>query len=109
VSQIAVRLRRPAKLFEAQVVIDNNYDSQSQRGSVVFVVEVAGKAAFRSDVRHGSDKPLPVHVELHGAAAFVLRVFDAAEGPAYDQADWANAAVVLNGDQRLWLDGMQHS
>ena len=46
VSRIVVRLRRPAKLFEAQVGVDNDYDTQGKRGSVVFLVEVAGKEAF---------------------------------------------------------------
>ena len=105
-SRIVVRLRRPAKRFEAQVGVDNNYDTQGKRGSVVFLVEVAGKEVFRSGVRRGSDKPLAVRVDLHGATEFVLRVLDAGDGTAYDQADWADAAVVLDGDQRTWLDEM---
>ena len=71
-SRIVVRLRRPAKLFGAQAGVDNNYDTQGKRGSVVFLVEVAGKEVFRSGVRRGSDKPLPVRVDLHGATEFVL-------------------------------------
>ena len=66
-SRIVVRLGRPGKRFEAQVGVDNNYDTQGKRGSVVFVVEVAGKEVFRSGIRRGSDKPLPVRVDLHGA------------------------------------------
>ena len=104
VSQIVVRLRRPAKRFEAQAGVDNNYDTQGKRGSVVFLVEIAGKEVFRSVIRRGSDKPLPVRLDLHGATEFVLRVLDAGDGPAYDQADWADAAVVLNDDHRAWLD-----
>ena len=105
-SRIVVRLRRPGKRFEAQVGVDNNYDTQAKRGSVVFVVEVAGKEIFRSDVRRGSDKPLSVHLDLHEATEFVLRVLDAGDGPSYDQADWADAAVVLDDDQQTWLDEM---
>jgi alpha-galactosidase len=105
-SRIVVRLRRPAKQFEAQVGVDNNYDTQGKRGSVVFLVELAGKEVFRSDVRRGSDQPLPVRVDLHGATEFVLRVLEANDGPAYDQSDWADAAVVLDNGQRIWLDEM---
>ena len=105
-SRIVVRLRRPAKQFEAQVGVDNNYDTQGERGSVVFLVEVAGKEVFRSAVRRGSDKPLSVRVDLAGASEFVLRVLDAGDRPAYDQADWADAAVVFDDGQRTWLDEM---
>lgn len=105
-SRIVVRLRRPGKRFEAQVGVDNNYDTQGKRGSVVFVVEIAGKEIFRSDVRRGRDKPLPVRVDLQGATEFALRVLDAGDGRSYDQADWADAAVVLDDDQRTWLDEM---
>jgi alpha-galactosidase len=106
VSQIVVRLPRPGQSFEARAGVDNNFDTQGKRGSVVFVVQIAGKEVFRSEIRRGSDQPLPVQVELHGTTEFVLRVLDAGDGPAYDQADWADAAVVLDGGRRLWLDEM---
>jgi len=106
VSEIAVRLAGPGKRFEAEAGVDNNYDTAAQRGSVVFVVEVGGQEAFRSDVRRGSDEPLPMGVDLHGTTEFVLRVLDADDGPGWDQADWAQAAVVLEDGTRLWLDEM---
>ena len=42
VSEIVVRLEKPAKLFEAEAGIDNNYDTDGKRGSAVFAVEVGG-------------------------------------------------------------------
>ena len=106
VSEIAVRLPGPGTRFQAEAGVDNNHDTRGQKGSVVFVVEVAGKAAFRSGVRRGSDAPLPVRVALDGAAAFTLRVLDAGDGPGWDQADWTEAFVMLENGTRIWLDEM---
>ena len=106
VSEIVVRLPRPGKRFEAEAGVDNNYDTRRQKGSVVLVLEVAGKEAFRSGVRRGSDEPLPVRVDLKGAREFVLRVLDAGDGPGWDQTDWAEAAVMLDDGEKLWLDEM---
>jgi alpha-galactosidase len=104
VSEIVVRLPQPGKRFEAEVGIDNNYDTAGQRGTVVFVVEVAGKEVFQSPLRKGGQPPLPVRVDLNGATEFTLRVLDGGDGPGWDQSDWANAAVTLKDGKRLWLD-----
>ena len=53
VSEIRIRLSRPGKVFQAAVGVDNNYDTAGKRGSVVFVVERAGKEVFRSGVCRG--------------------------------------------------------
>jgi len=106
VSEIVVRLDQPGKTFQADVGIDNNWDTGGRRGSVVFVVEVAGHQAFRSDVRRGSDPPLPVRVDLGGAKEFTLRVLDAGDGQSHDQADWADAYVTLTDGEHVYLDEM---
>ncbi len=104
VSELAVRLPKPGKTFEADAGIDNNYDTAGRRGSVVFVVEVAGKEAFRSGIRRGGDDPLPVRLDLNGAREFTLRVLDADDGPGWDQSDWADAAVTLEDGELIRLD-----
>jgi alpha-galactosidase len=107
VSEIVVRLPRPGRRFEASVGIDNNDDTGGKRGSVIFVVELAGKAVFRSGVRRGRDAPLAVGVDLEASREFVLRVLDAGDGPGWDQADWAEASVMLEDGRRIWLDEME--
>jgi len=106
VSEIVVRLPRAGKRFEAEAGVDNNYDTKGEKGSVVFVVEVGGKEALRSGIRRGSDPPLPVKVELNGAKEFVLRVFDGGDDPSWDQSDWAEASVMLDNGETVWLDEM---
>jgi len=106
ISEIVVRLAQPGKLFEAEVGVDNNHDTGGQRGTVIFIVELAGKEAFRSQVLRGGQPAVPVKVELGGAKQFVLRVLDAGDGPAHDHADWASAAVTAADGRRTWLDEM---
>jgi alpha-galactosidase len=106
VSHIEVRLPKAAKTFGAEVGIDNNYDTAGSRGSVIFIVELAGKEVFRSAVLRGGQPPLPVKVDLAGAKEFVLRVLDDGDGPAYDQSDWAEACVMTESGDRAWLDDL---
>ena len=106
VSEIVVRLEQSGKTFQAEAGIDNNSNTEARRGSVVFVVEVGGKEAFRSGVRRGSDPPLPIQVDLGGAKEFTLRVLDAGDGSSHDQADWADAFVTTTDGKQLYLDQM---
>jgi len=104
VSEIVVRLPKPAGKFEAEVGVDNNYDTAGTRGSVIFIVESAGKEVFRSGVCKGGEAPVPVKVDLGGAKEFTLRVIDDGDGLSYDQSDWAEASVMTESGERLWLD-----
>jgi alpha-galactosidase len=99
ISEILVRLPRPGRQFQAEAGVDFGWP-----GSVAFVVELAGKPVFTSDVRRVDSPPLPVAVDLAGAMEFTLRVTDGGDGPSSDHANWANAAVTLADGTQLWLD-----
>ena len=103
-SEIEVRLPVSAKTFSALVGVDNNPDTQGTRGSVIFTVEAQGRELFRSGVCRGGDAPVPVSVEVAGAATLVLRVLDGGDGCTYDQADWADAKVTVAGGREVFLD-----
>jgi len=96
-SEVVVHLEKPGGIFEAVVGIDDNYDTKTKRGTVEFIVEVAGKELFHSDVRKGSSPALPIKVDLGDAKEFTLKVTDAGDGPACDQSDWCDAKVTQNG------------
>ena len=104
VSEIAVTLPAPAAQFTAQVGVDNNYDTQGKRGSVIFAVELGGKELFRSGICRGGEAPVAVQCDLHGATRFTLRVLDAGDGPGWGQSDWAEAAVKLENGTTMFLD-----
>jgi len=103
-SKIVVRLPAPAKTLSALVGVDSNPQTRPGRGSVVFSVKIGDQEAFRSDVLHEGAAAVPVAVDLEGATEFVLEVGDAGDGISCDQADWADAQVVLADGETLWLD-----
>jgi len=103
VSKVVVRLPGPGKTFTAVVGVDSNEQTSGGRGSVAFSVSVAGDEAYRSPVLREGMPGVPVQLDLKGAIEFTLEVSDGGDGIACDQADWADARVVLADGQSLWL------
>jgi alpha-galactosidase len=107
-SEIVLRLPAEARRFQSSVGIDNNFDTEGKRGSVQFSVEIAGREVFRTPTLKGGDAPMPVSVDLpEGTRELTLKVDATADGVGYDQADWAEARVVLSGGATLWADEAQ--
>jgi len=103
-SDVLVKLPGKGEVFTAFVGVDTNSQTQGSRGSVVFKVSAGDRQeAFTSPVIREGMPPLPVSVELAGAAELHLRVTDAGDGIACDQAIWADAKVVLAGGGEVWL------
>ena len=99
-SKIVVQLPGPGKKFSSQIGLDNNEQTASGQGTVVFSLNVAGRNAFRSDVFRVNTPAKPIEVDLKGETQFVLEVGDAGDGIGWDQADWADAQV----EPRRWQD-----
>lgn len=107
-SEIAVTLPAGAKAFKAFVGVDNNFDTQGKHGSVQFIVEIGGKEAFRTPTLRGGAEPLEIKVDIpDGTTQLVLKVDPTADGVSHDQADWADARIVLQDGTALWLDDNQ--
>ncbi len=102
-SRVVVRLPGPGKTFSAIVGVDSNRQTEGGRGSVVFSVSVGGQRAFCTESLHEGNEGVSVQVELGGANEFVLEAGDAGNGISCDQADWAEAHVVLNDGTLVWL------
>lgn len=100
-SELLVELPAPAERFEAQVGVDHNPDTKPDKGSVEFIIEVNNRARYTSPVLRSGMDPVAVSVPLDGARVFVLRVTDAGNGIAYDQADWAAAKVILKDGKEI--------
>ncbi len=103
VSKVVVRLPGPGKSFSAVAGVDSNEQTSGGRGSVVFSVNAGGKEAFRSQVMREGMAGIPITVPLDGARELALEVGDAGDGISCDQADWADAKVVLADGRELWL------
>jgi len=104
-SVIKVVLPTGAKSFESSVGVDNNYDTQGIHGSVQFSIEINGKEVIRTATLHGGDQPVKVKVDIpDGVSELVLKVDATADGPAYDQSDWADAKLVMKNGSVRFLD-----
>jgi alpha-galactosidase len=101
--EVVVHLPAPGKSFAAMVGVDSNqvkgFYSNANRGRVIATIEVEAKEAFRSGVMREGLPGTPVKVDLNGATAFALKVSDAGggtvQGVDFNQADWADARVIL--------------
>ncbi len=102
-SKIVVRLPGPASTFAAVVGVDSNDQTSGGRGSVEFSVHTGGAEVFRSGILREGMPPEAVNVDLGGANEFVLQVEPTPDGIACDQADWADAKVVLRDGREVWL------
>ena len=102
-STLLVRLPSPGKHFSAMVGVDSNEQTRSKRGSIRFSVKVKGKEVWRSKVMREGMPPVNVAVDLEGADEILLKVDNADDGISCDQADWAEAKVVLADGKTVWL------
>ena len=90
-SKIVVQLPGPGKKFISQIGLDNNEQTASGQGTVVFSVSVAGRNVFRSEVLQSQHPGQADRGRSGGATQFALEVGDAGDGIGWDQADWADA------------------
>jgi len=104
-SEIVLHVPSGAKAFEAFAGIDNNFDTEGVRGSAQFRVEIGNQSAFETPILKGGEAPAPVYVDLPpGTRQITLKVDTTPDGPGYDQADWADARIVMTDGTRVWAD-----
>jgi alpha-galactosidase len=104
-SELLLHLPAGARAFRASIGIDNNFDSGGVRGSVQFSVEAGGKQLFHSPTLRGTNEPVAIEVPLpDGTRELTLKVDTTPDGPGHDQADWADARVVLADGREVWAD-----
>ena len=103
-SVIRVSLAAPAARFQADIGLDRNVDNT--KASVTMHVTVGGKDVFATPVIRPTGKVQSIEVPLNGATCFDLAVNDGGDGRGWDQADWADARVVLEDGTELWLDDL---
>ncbi len=99
---LRVRLTQPAAKLLATIGVDRNVDNTV--ASVRFHVKAGETALFETEVMRPNGEVRPIEVALHGAQVIDLIVDDGGDQRAYDQADWADAKVVLEDGTELWLD-----
>lgn len=96
-SEYTVNLFGSAKLFSANVGIDDETDG---RGKVRFLVYVDNALVADSGVIKGGDPAKPISADLSGHKSLRLVVDDGGEGIDYCHADWAEATLSYIGSQK---------
>ena len=88
--------------FVADIGLDRNVDHTA--ASVTMHVRVDGKDLFQTPVLRPDGQMQAIDVAMAGATTFDLVVHDGDDGRGWDQADWADARVILQDGTALWLD-----
>ncbi len=109
VGTVKVHLPAPGKRFSVAIGVDSNditYYSSLGRGNVTVWVDVNGKEAYRSTVMREGMAAIPVNVDLNGATDFTLHIEGTNAPIDWDQADFADAKVVLADGKELELNDL---
>jgi len=103
-SHLIIRLPGPAKTFSAVIGVDSNEQTMPGKGSIVFSAKTGDKQVFASEVMREGMAAVPVSVDLGGATELSIEVGDGGDGISCDQADWADAKVVMADGSEICLD-----
>jgi alpha-galactosidase len=104
VSRIRIRSPKAIERLTAWVGVDHNERTRDGAGSVVFSVASEQGQLLRSKTLRGGQAPQRIDLDTRGAKTLDLNVDDAGDGPTCDHADWADAAITLQGGQTIRLD-----
>lgn len=103
-SVLSVSTDRPAARLLADIGLDRNVDGTA--ASVTMHVRVGGEDVFATPLLRPDGSLRSIDVALRGATSFELVVEDGGDGRGWDQADWADARVMLEDGSELFLDDL---
>jgi alpha-galactosidase len=101
-SVVHIALPQPGRVFRADIGLDRNVDTTV--ASVRFHVEAEGRVLFTTDVMRPGGVPRMIDVPLEGAQEFDLVVDNGGDSRSFDQANWADARVVLEDGSKKYID-----
>ncbi len=113
--EIQIEVPQGASRFQAVLGVDGNdigYYSNAGRGSVVASVLAGGTEIYRSPVLHEGLPGIPLDLDLRGVQQFSIRLEHVGPKPPtfqaeWDQADWADARLVLANGRAQPLSELQ--
>lgn len=100
-SEIVYSLEANCSRFQAVVGLDDEIDTQTQWGSVVFQVFADGVSLFNSGLMRGNSSSQQVDVDVTGRQQLRLVIGDGGDNVYYDHANWADARLVCAGGTSL--------
>jgi alpha-galactosidase len=105
-SVLRVSTQQPMERFRADIGLDRNVDHTA--ASVTMHVQVDGQDRFHTPVLRPDAAVHVVDAAVDGATSIDLIVDDGGDGRGWDQANWADARVILRDGTELWLDDLAH-
>ncbi len=105
-SRIRIESPKPIERITAWIGVDHNERTRGGAGSAIFLIGNERGRLYQSGILRGGEAPVKIDVDAHGATTLDLNVDDAGDGPACDHADWAEAAITLEGGQTHRLDDL---
>jgi hypothetical protein len=100
-SALEYPIAKQCRTFTATVGLDDEIDTQSKYGSVVFQVFTDNLKVFDSGVMRGTTPAKTVSVNVKGTQRLRLVVTDAGDNKYYDHADWAIPTLTCSPDDLL--------
>lgn len=95
-SRVDFRIDRGFAEFRAGIGVD---DASRLQGSVVFVVVVDGREAYRSPLIEGDGhEPREIRVDTRGGRVMSLIVEDGGDGTDWDYADWCEPRMIVESE-----------
>jgi hypothetical protein len=98
-AELDIALRLGSVRFIAQVGIDDEDGAIGGKGSVEFSVAGDGRTLWQSGIMRGNQPAKTIDIDVSGVSLLVLAVSDGGDGNGCDHADWANAHLIVQGQQ----------
>jgi len=89
--------------FKALVGVDDEVD---KNGSVVFQIFTDGKKIAESGIMTGGQQPTLLEASVRSAKTIELVVTDAGDGADNDHADWADARLISNSGDPIYVSDL---
>lgn len=104
-SSVFVQLPKPASRFQAEVGFDNDDQTRGDApNNIIFSIEAGGKLIWESNQISITDNPVIVDIPLSNEKEFHLKVRSVTASVHHCHANWGNACVVYEKNERVWLD-----
>lgn len=99
-----VTLNHHAKRLLADIGVDRSMDGTV--ASLTFHVNAGDREIFKTGIMRGNGEVRSIDVPLNGATTIDLIVGNGGDDRTCDQADWADARIIMEDGKTVWLDDL---
>ena len=106
-----IKISSPEAIMRFTASIGANYYPSfgMTNGSVVFSVLNDKGEVYRSAVKKVGEEPEQIDIDVKGSNVLYLNVDDGGDGPSWDHASWADAAITLKSGEVIKADELMQA